>query len=429
MANPADQLKALFAAGRYEHCWQGAHGALLAGASDPWVFLMGTMSLVQLGRGKDFADVIRGSGPDSVLLATWTFSELLEGRAYPALVPMGDLFQPTEPYWLVAIYFSGCAAMMLGRHDEAMARFKAFRLAWPRFRGMIDFINDDRLNVMLRQGRLVADGEEVARRMKSAAVKVPRIAFVGEATEGMGRPVVFASGNNHYFNTMGPEFVKGMMPYLPTLSDRGEVLLHLHVIDPDAESHQLIEKLRGEHGARLGFSLESDPPQRTYTYYACSRFYVMTAMLDRYRAPVISFDIDIVPTQPIAPLFELAKPFDFCCYRTTRNEPASVFQASVMYWPDRPATRGFLDGLQHFCWDELGNPSRTSWMLDQAALFSLLGDPQSGLQFGDYAQLTGRILDDAVRITFSNQVKGELRHRVQLGEPTEVTLAQASEKG
>jgi hypothetical protein len=111
-----------------------------------------------------------------------------------------------------------------------------------------------------------------------------------------------------------------------------------------------------------------------------------------------------------------------------RNEPASIYQASIMHWPDRPATRVFLDRLMHFCWEELRNPSRTSWMLDQAALFSLVGDSAALPRFGDYAQLTGSGLDDWVRITTGEDVKGALRHRVQLNEPTEVVLNQAAEK-
>ena len=104
-----------------------------------------------------------------------------------------------------------------------------------------------------------------------------------------------------------------------------------------------------------------------------------------------------------------------------------MFQASVMYWPDRPGTRAFLTDLQHFCWEELRNPSRTSWMLDQAALFSVLSEPRTKarLRFGDFTTLAGSSLQDLVRITFGNEVKGELRHRVQLHEPTDIRPAGA----
>jgi hypothetical protein len=418
-----DELKALYTAGQYERVWQTAHRALLGGTGDPWVILLAGMSLLRLNRSGEFADLVHGAGGNAVLLCTWTLSNLLEDEGYEPMVAVGDLFPAVDPLSLISTYFAGCAEMMLGRHDRAMARFKSFRENWPSFLGRIDFIGDDRLNVMLRQGRLVAEAAEVERR-RSVAIHLPELEFVGDVpppAPGSVPGIVFASGNNHYFNAMASEFVAGMMPAL------GDAPLHIHVVDPDAESLALVETLRAAHGPRLAFSLEREPLFRTYTYYACSRFYVMTGLLDRYRAPILSFDIDIVPRGPddVAPLFALGAGHDFCCFRTRRNEPASIFQASVMYWPDRPATHLLLDGLQHFCWEELRNPSRTSWMLDQAALFSLLNEPatKSALIFGDFAKLAGRGLEKFVRITFSNEVKGELRHRAQIKEPTDIILA------
>jgi hypothetical protein len=415
-----DRLKELYAAGRFEEVWQAAHDELLAGTQDPWAYLLATMSLLRLGRPDEFAEMIRASGENAVLLCTWTLSNLLDDHAYGAIAAAGDAFAADDPASLIATYFAGCAEMMLGRHDSAMARFKSFRLAWPRFLGRIDYIADDRLNVMLRQGRLVADAAEVERR-RGVAISLPALDFI-DAPAPAPR-IVFAAGNSHYFNKMGSEFVAGTLPAL------GEALLHLHVIDPDAESLALIESLRAAHPGHLAFSLEKEPLFRTYTYYSCSRFYAMTGLLDRYRAPILSLDIDIVPRKPgdLAPLFDRAESFDFCCFRTDRNEPASVFQASVMYWPDRPGTRAFLTDLQHFCWEELRNPSRTSWMLDQAALFSVLSEPRTKarLRFGDFTTLAGSSLQDLVRITFGNEVKGELRHRVQLHEPTDIRPAGA----
>ena len=209
---------------------------------------------------------------------------------------------------------------------------------------------------------------------------------------------------------MGPEFVAGMIPYLPAAAGE-EAILHLHVIDPDTESMALIDRLRAVHGARIAFSLEREPLSTTITYFACSRFHVMPTLLDRYRAPILSFDIDMVPRRSIEPLFEAGRPFDFCCFRTERKEPVSVYQASLMYWPDRPATRTMLDKLQHFAWAELHSPARTSWMLDQAGLFSLLSDPASRVKFGDHRQLVGYPLDAAVRIAVSEELKAELRNR------------------
>ncbi len=406
---PLEDLKSLYAAGQYERCWQGAHQALLAGRGDKPTFLLANMCLLRLDRGCEFAATIRNAGEHGALLCALTLSSLLQNETYAPLATVPELFSPDEPFWLVATYFSGCALLMLEQRAPAMARFRAFRLALPRFATMIDFIGDDDFNVMFRQGRLVADAEEVARRRKSEA-RVPMLEFAGEPQPG--RPVVFASGNSHYFNAMAPEFVACMMPQLPP--DTG---LHIHVIDPDADSLALIEWLRTQHGGRVVLTLERPPLFRTYTYYSCSRFYVMAALLERYRSPILSFDIDIVPAAPVQPLFDVARPFDFCCFRTRRNEPASIFQASVMYWNDRPGTRVLLDDLRHFCWEELATPSRMSWMLDQAALFSLLTDPDSMVKFGDYRRLLDTPLEKLVRITFSNEIKGKLRQR---GEQTGV---------
>jgi len=411
-----DELKALYKEGEYERVRALAAAALNEGARDGWLCLLAAKSSARLGRAREFSAAMRfwrDAGGDAPVLAMLTFVDLLGEAQYHPILAAASEFVPEDPLWIVATYYAGCAALMLGERRAAMERFKAFRLGWPRYLGKIDFLGDDRLNVMFRQGRLVADADEVARRM-SAPCRFPALEYVGGTQASR---VVFASGNDHYFNAMGQAFVDGALPFL------GDALLHLHVIGPDGQARDIAAQLAARHGGRIAFSFEAEPLFRTYTYYSCSRFYAIPALLARYRAPILSLDIDIAPTIQLAELFRAARGFDFCCFRMGRREPASIYQASAMHWADSEAARALLDGLAHFCWGELGNPSRATWMLDQAALFSLLDEPAAGLRFGEFATLTGREPQDCVRILFDNDAKAELRERARKEEPTSFTVA------
>jgi len=204
----------------------------------------------------------------------------------------------------------------------------------------------------------------------------------------------------------------------------GDAALHIHVIHPDTVSLALIRSLRDRHGDRLYFSLERERRFATFTYFSCARFYVASQILDRYRAPLLAFDFDISPRQPVARFLQAAQGYDFCCFKTKRDEPASLYQASIMYWADAEGARRLLDRLQRFCWPELANPSVTTWMLDQAALFSLLADPDADgkPRFGDFAALLGCELEDCAATISDEATKAALRLEVRKDEPTKLNF-------
>ncbi len=62
----------------------------------------------------------------------------------------------------------------------------------------------------------------------------------------------------------------------------------------------------------------------------------------------------------------------FACYRIPHTEPGPVYQACIMVFPNTDKTRDFARKLSRFILAKLDLPSMLSWVLDQAALFSVL---------------------------------------------------------
>jgi len=107
-----------------------------------------------------------------------------------------------------------------------------------------------------------------------------------------------------------------------------------------------------------------------------------------------------VPTVPPSLFVDSAGDADFACFDTGRNEPASVYQASVMYFPKRLGTAAFLSMLQRFVSSKLDTPPFMSWMLDQAAMYSvltLLARNQPSFRFVDFGKALGKGLGDVTR--------------------------------
>lgn len=399
-------LEQLYKEGRWDELWAAAVGRLNANPRDGGAWLLTATCAAKTEKYQELLalmEALSGMGGDPVALTHDMARDLLDGGDYAVLQGFEAALPRDNLLWIIIAYFSACATMMEGRHDEAMAKFKLFRAMLPHFAGPVGFIENSTLNVIFRQGRLVAGRDDIAARMTAAPV-LPQVTFSGAVVSGSA--VVFAAANSLYFNAMAADFVAGVLPLL------GDATLHLHIIDPDAQALALAQSLTDQHKGRVAFSQEGPPSRPCSTYYACARFFVLGQVLDHYRRSVLSLDIDILPMRPVADFLDEAGQHDFRCFVTDRNEPASLYQASIMLWADTAATRAFLDSLQKFCWEELNNPPAFNWMLDQAALFSLIRAPRTDvppLRFGNYAELLGSKFTDTCRTICAEDQKNSLK--------------------
>ena len=91
--------------------------------------------------------------------------------------------------------------------------------------------------------------------------------------------------------------------------------------------------------------------------------------MQTYGRTIVFLDLDVTPRRAAPDFHGLAEARDFSCFETGRTEPASVCQASVLVWGT--GAGDCLRALQAYCWSELANPPTVTWMLDQAALFSV----------------------------------------------------------
>ena len=306
--------------------------------------------------------------------------------------------------------------------DGAFAHFDAFRGAIGvvvRGIGFGDFIEHHPLNLVLRQGRLTAGTEEVARRIeayRSAPPAGPEIEIAARVPDA-DAPLFLTCCNGVYFSAMGRDFVDRL------LRARADAAVHVHVAAPGTDTDGIVADLAGRHPGRVGLSVTAKPPFPTATYFTCERFFVAERLLEARGRAIVSLDLDVTPS-PSAPDFHaLAESHDFCCYDTGRTEPASVCQASVLVWGTGAGQ--FLRALQAYCWPGLTNPSSVTWMLDQAALFSVrhyFRRARPEIRFGEIGALSGRGLEESLETFVTEDHKFRLRALLAPEEPTEIKL-------
>ena len=364
----------------------------------------------------------RGEGGNTPLLAAKLGRFLLEEGRYDILLALFEGAPGGADHHFIWLYFAGCARMMEGDMDGAFAHFDAFRGAIGgvvRGIGFGDFIEHHPLNLVLRQGRLTAGTEEVARRIeayRSAPPAGPEIEIAARVPDA-DAPLFLTCCNGVYFSAMGRDFVDRL------LRARADAAVHVHVAAPGTDTDGIVADLTGRHPGRVGLSVTAKPPFPTATYFTCERFFVAERLLEARGRAIVSLDLDVTPS-PSAPDFHaLAESHDFCCYDTGRTEPASVCQASVLVWGTGAGE--FLRALQAYCWPGLTNPSSVTWMLDQAALFSVrhyFRRARPEIRFGEIGALSGRGLEESLETFVTEDHKFRLRALLAPEEPTEIKL-------
>jgi len=292
---------------------------------------------------------------------------LLDGMTQPlialsAAIPDG-LLHP------LALYHASCARLVLGDRYAALAGFNQFRLALPRFFHALPFGTNDEFNVMFRQGTLVLPPEETRARIAHGTALPPvqrDIQILKPLRAIGGAATIMCCADARYIAYFLPRWLAGMIST--------DTPIHVHVINPDPEALALVEEMTTQHDLveKLSLSTSLDGTA-TATSYACARFEIVAYLLENLNGPLMTVDIDVAATPAFSSLLATPVTADFSCFETGRCEPASVHQASIMAFANTPRSLTFARDLAAYCRPKLHQPVRINWMLDQAALFSVLG--------------------------------------------------------
>jgi hypothetical protein len=311
---------------------------------------------------------------------------------------------PENPLYPLVVYYSGCARVAQENHAAALAIFTHFRAIIGNYRAHVPFDADD-LNVLYRQGILVAGPDEVAQRLKAAHALLPAMTeFTLLERAAPCRKLVAACADAVYV----ARFAQGLLD-----SVAAEDALHLHVIDPTDATPTLLVDLAASAGpGRLGVSTSRDPHYGTATAYACARFFVLPMLLSAYDRPIVTVDIDLQLIEAFDRL-DLDRPdYDFALFETARREPASLYAAGLMIATPTAAGRDFLTALGHYCLSALNISHLANWQLDQAALYSVkhyFAVTKPEFRFGLLNRSIGGQITDFIGLVTSDEEKYALR--------------------
>lgn len=282
----------------------------------------------------------------------------------------------------IALYYRGCADVAAGNHIAALDVFQMFKDAiLPRHKAY-PIAENANLNTIFRQGTLVENRPETEKLLAKVPTRMPPPL---EWRHAVDKARVFDVGylvsvcmDARYFHRFAEDLLSGYADLNLTAP------VHLHVIAPDADTCSRMDALAANPaGLSLAFSTEAEGPWKTPVYYTCARFFVAEQLLRDTGRPVVCMDGDSVPTVRPDRIVSALGEQDFAIFKTDRTEPASVYQAGVMAFAPSETALSFLSNVQRFILGKLDTPPILAWMLDQAALYSVLTlSSQSEPDFG-----------------------------------------------
>ncbi len=346
------------------------------------------------------------SGRGAVLIKE-AMNALARDGQRDAVEALAGAFPDTHAGYVLGLYYRGCVLMKAGDDSGALNLFDHFRQRVDHYTSVIPFLTSPFFNVIYRQGTLVAGATAFAPDADPGPPAEPNEApvWVTPPTAPQGRPVLLCAANALYFAQFAEGFARSV------LALKMPAVLHFHVINPDDSSRALMANLSSleEQGdVTFDFSTATLPAEAGATWFACSRFLVAPALLTAYRAPVWLFDIDLDLTPKLPLLIQSLSEcesrsetgtahLDMAGFDTGRHEPASRYCAATVFLNDSPGSRRFLALMDRFMRPRLRLPINVNWMLDQAALYSVICHcrrAEPALSIGEFQALTGLTKDD-----------------------------------
>jgi hypothetical protein len=282
--------------------------------------------------------------------------------ALDAALPDASVYKPST------LYQAGCADLLDGDEDAAFGRFARFKTAVAG-RTDLPIGSDSHFNIAYRQGTLIEDAGFVAALVEPDAIarRLPPRVDEGEPRLGSRPYVLAAACDSRYFERFAPGFVASAARTMPGAS------LHFHVMEADAASRALFADLAaGAPDLALNLSTEAASPFKSGAYYASARFLIGPDLLRRYGRPLVLLDADVEFEQALDPLVAAAAGSDFACFRHDGAGPCSRYPAVLSVTQPRQGGAMFLERIRLFVLAKLEIEWPFNWMLDQAALGSVI---------------------------------------------------------
>jgi len=334
------------------------------------------VALLGLGRADSFLNVAHQADQLFESEVAYGVNVLLDlvsrNDGYAVLESILNQFPSNNPVTALAIYHAGCGAMQRGDKDTAFEHFLMFRKAVLENSKLYPVDQDRNMNIMFRQAYLIEPPKVVGELESISPDSIYEYApdlnfsnapFRPDAPDG---PVFLSCCNGIYFDHFADALAASVVKHC------GDVILHLHVAEPGEDLVDRIEHLRAIHPAlKLNVSTESETAFSGNVYFACNRFLLVQDFIDFYESGVTILDVDGTFNTDPMPLIEAAKGSDVACFNSGRTEPASVYQAAYVTVQANDAAMRFTSLLRRFILSKLHEPPGLSWMLDQAALFSV----------------------------------------------------------
>lgn len=327
----------------------------------------------------DYRERRRGDG---FLFCHEALGVLLTYRLYGHLKALDDGLPESSVYKPSSLYQAACVDLLEGAEEAGFARLGRFKQLVAERAGALPIGADSHFNIAYRQGTLIEDAGFVADLVEPAALvrRLPETVLENDAGSGT-RPYVLATAcDRNYFERFAPGFVAGAAEHMPGAA------LHFHVMEADAASRALFQHLAAEApGLALNLSIEAASPFKSGAYYASARFLEGPALLRHYGRPLVLLDTDVEFLQPLDPLVAATEGLDFACFRHDGAGPCSRYPAVLSV--TRPGAGGIalLDRIRLFVLAKLEIEWPFNWMLDQAALGSVIrwaktrGEPAVGV--------------------------------------------------
>jgi len=303
-------------------------------------------------------------------------------KAIDAALPDTSVYKPS------ALYQAGCADLLDGDEDSAFARFARFK-AMVAGRTDLPIGADSHFNIAYRQGSLIEDAGFVEELVEPAAVmrRLPPRVDAGEPRLGTRPYVLAAACDRRYFERFAPGFVASAARTMPGAT------LHFHVMEPDAAGRALFADLAASAPALgLNLSTEAESPFKSGAYYAAARFLIGPDLLRRYARPLVLLDADVEFEQALDPVIAAAAGSDFACFRHDGAGPCSRYPAVLSVAQPQAGGAIFLERIRLFVLAKLQIEWPFNWMLDQAALGSVIrwaGKTRTDLGVGVLNDLIG----------------------------------------
>jgi hypothetical protein len=217
--------------------------------------------------------------------------------------------------------------------------------------------------------------------------------------------VVLAACDGGYFTRFAPLLAESVAAV------EGErAILHINVVNPGDDAEAMIADLQARHPRLRVSRQDGQVVGRPSAYYACNRFLVAPALLDRYRRPLVIVDIDVTLRRDLAGLLPHLARCDVGLFEWANPIPSIRCFCMLSVAADTVEARRFLTVMGRYAKRKLAQGAL--WMTDQASLWSVsraLGIGLHGPRWGDLTQLTGASYESFVVSNEENVDKMALR--------------------